>query len=135
MAEDEELKEREARSNEDVGGEESEQVSDEDKMDISGVPLVTEFNHERFKNIAAGVQSCVIAVSVVIGGIWTYYLFKALNAKGRAIAELHELELRDREQGVIDIEISAKQVAIPGGTGRDIAIDIKVKNLGNRNNP
>jgi hypothetical protein len=88
---------------------------------------------EKFKNIAAGVQSVVLALGVLIGGLWTYYTFGALRARYKAEAEIRQLELANRVQGVIDIEIKAEQVSTPNDTGRSINIDIQVKNLGNRN--
>jgi hypothetical protein len=88
---------------------------------------------EKFKNIAAGVQSGIIALGVLIGGFWTLYTFSALKASYKADAEIRQLELSNRVQGVIDIEIKAEQVSIPNDTGRSIKIDIQAKNLGNRN--
>lgn len=88
---------------------------------------------EKFKNIAAGVQSVIIALGVLIGGLWTYYTFGALRARYKAEAEIRQLELANRVQGVIDIEIKAEQVSSPNDTGRFIKIDIQAKNLGNRN--
>ncbi len=137
MSEDKEPKEREQESkpNKDtVNGESGRSADESEKVAPSAAP-VKEFDHEKFKNVAAGVQSIILAVAVLVGGIWTVYLFRILDTKGRALAERHAFELRDREQGVINIDISAKQVSIPGDKGRNIYIDIQVKNLGNRNNP
>jgi hypothetical protein len=97
-------------------------------------------NHEKFKDIAAGIQSYAIVVGVLIGGLWALYTFISLRTKEKAAAELHQFELRERdferinrEQGVINIEIDAEQVSIPNDSGRNIKVNIQVKNLGNRN--
>jgi hypothetical protein len=89
--------------------------------------------YEKFKNIAAGVQSVILTLGVLIGGLWTYYTFGALRARYKAEAEIRQLELANRVQGVIDIEIKAEQVSTLNDAGRSIKIDIQVKNLGNRN--
>lgn len=97
-------------------------------------------DHEKFKNVAAGAQSLAIVLGVLIGGAWALYTFLALRTREKADAELHQFELRkrelervNREQGVINIEIKAEQVANPTDPGHSIKIDIEVKNSGNRN--
>ena len=45
-------------------------------------------SRESFKNFAAGVQSWVITVAVVVGGAWTLYTFVTLDMQGRAEREL-----------------------------------------------
>jgi hypothetical protein len=91
-------------------------------------------DHERFMNVAAGVQSWVIALGVFIGGIWTLYLYTALNTKQRALAEFEELR-RKNHQGVVTIDIKAEQEYIPDDPGRSIKINIQATNLGDRNIP
>jgi hypothetical protein len=93
-----------------------------------------ELNHEKFMNVAAGVQSWVVALGVFIGGIWTLYLYTALNTKQRALAEFEEMR-RKNHQGVVIIEIKAEQEYIPDDPGRSIKINIQATNLGDRNTP
>ena len=91
-----------------------------------------EIDHDKFKNIASGVQSLVIALGVLIGGVWTLYLFTSLNTRARALAEFEELK-RKNHQGVITIDIKAEQEDIPDDKGRSIKINIQATNLGDSN--
>jgi hypothetical protein len=81
---------------------------------------------EAFKDCAAGFQSLIIAAAVIFGGIWTLYIFRSLGAKTKADMELFR-------QGVINIEISAAQIAIPGERGLYITAVATLTNSGNRN--
>lgn len=91
------------------------------------------FDHERFRNLAAGVQSSVLAVAVIIGGVWTFYTFDSLRAKSRAEAELVGLEQRIREQGVVSASLQATAFKIHGDSSRYISATATVRNNGNRN--
>lgn len=88
---------------------------------------------EKLKTVAETWQSVAIARGVLIGGLWTLYTFDALRTGYKAEAEIRQLELATREQGVINIAVTAGQVSIPNDTGRYIKIDIQVMNIGNRN--
>jgi hypothetical protein len=104
-------------------------------------------NHERFKNAAAGLQSYAVVLAVLIGGAWATYTFISLREQDIAHAQLHdyeikehdyelrklELERKNREQGVINVEVEAEQASIPNDPGRSIKITVQAKNLGNRN--
>lgn len=99
-------------------------------------------NHDRFKNVAAGLQSYAIVLGVLIGAAWALYTFFSLGARDKALAELNRLdfELRkdeverlNREQVIINIEVKAEQVSIPNDRGRSIRINIQAKNSGSRN--
>jgi hypothetical protein len=83
-------------------------------------------DHERFKDVTAGVQSIVLTLGVIIGGIWTIYTFSALGNVEKAKAELFK-------QAVIDTEIEAKQESLGPEPGFYISINIKLTNRGNRN--
>jgi hypothetical protein len=54
-------------------------------------------NHERFKNITEGIQSVIIAVAVLIGGIWTAYTFSALHTTEKAKADLATVQLTNEK--------------------------------------
>jgi hypothetical protein len=44
------------------------------------------FDHEKFKNVAAGLQSVVTLLGICIGGVWILYTFWALGAGQKAKA-------------------------------------------------
>lgn len=90
---------------------------------------------EKYKTLAETMQSLAIACGVLIGGLWTLYTFNVLGTsyKAETEAEIRQLDLATREQGVINIAVNAGQVSIANDTGRYIKIDIQVQNVGNRN--
>ena len=49
-------------------------------------------NPEKFNNIASGIQSLLLALAVIIGGVWTLYTFSSLKQVEKAKAELHEMD-------------------------------------------
>ena len=81
---------------------------------------------ERFKNVAAGVQSIAVTPAVIIGGVWTLYTFSALGTKARAEAELFQ-------QAVLAIKVEARQESLTVEQGRYIAAIVSIENKGNRN--
>lgn len=87
--------------------------------------------HEKFKNIAAGFQSLVLAIAIVIGGGWTIFTFQRLRqsemAEAKLRAELNEL----REKRVINIVIKASQTIVPHDTTRYIRAIVEITNVGN----
>jgi hypothetical protein len=93
-----------------------------------------ELDHEKFKNVAAGVQSWVVALGLLIGGIWTLYLYTALNTKQMALAEFEEMR-RKNHQGVVTIDVKAEQEYMPDDPGKSVRINIQATNLGDRNIP
>jgi hypothetical protein len=88
---------------------------------------------EKYKTLAETVQSLAIACGVLIGGFWTLFTFNALQTSYKAEAEIRQLELATREQGVVNIAVNAGQVSIANDAGRYIKIGIQVQNTGNRN--
>jgi len=69
---------------------------------------------EIFRSIAAGIQSLAIAVAVIIGGIWTAYLFRL------------------QRRSALGIDISGAQLAIPGDDRPHILVSLTITNRGNR---
>jgi hypothetical protein len=68
-------------------------------------------NHERFKNITEGIQSVIIAVAVLIGGIWTAYTFSALHTTEKAKADLATVQLTN-EKAKEERERAAAELAM-----------------------
>ena len=79
-------------------------------------------DHERFNNIASGIQNIVLILAIIIGGLWTSFTFSTLKTKYKAQAEITELELKNArtkdelvEKGaVIYIKLEAKQETLSG---------------------
>lgn len=91
------------------------------------------FDHEQFKNVLSGIQSFAVVIAIFVGGVWTLYIFSTLAQVDKARAELEVLEVRLREQAVIDVHIEPSQIAVPGNAGRFVHAVVNIKNIGNRN--
>lgn len=89
-------------------------------------------NHEKFKNIASGLQSIFIIITFAIGGIWTIYTFDVLSARDRAKVELKEIEKNLHQQAVVNVDLSIKQVDLSIDNKRYINITANIENTGNR---
>ena len=69
---------------------------------------------EAFRSIASSIQSIAIVVAVIIGGIWTAYVFKL------------------QRRSALGIDISGTQLAIPGNDRPHILVSLTITNRGNR---
>jgi hypothetical protein len=89
-----------------------------------------QFEPGTFKDIAAGVQSIVIALGLLVGGGWTLYTFRTLGSAQKASAELLAIE-RDQQPGFqLDIDADVKQ---PDATGPyELLIRLEIRNAGKR---
>jgi len=98
-------------------------------------------DHERFNNISSGIQNLVLAVAIVIGGLWTAFTFSTLSTKYRSQAEITELDLRNartrdeiaQNGAVIDIKLEAKQETFSDDKKYCISVLTKITNTGVRN--
>ena len=89
-------------------------------------------DHERIKNIAAAMQSVVVALALVVGGIWTLITFSALGESRKAHLEVAELEGKLRRQAAVEIRVDASQDSLPGDPGRYIFSVVSIVNSGSR---
>lgn len=106
-------------------------------------PLISD--HEKFKNVLTGIQSLIIAVGIIVGGIWTARTFEikkeAETAKKRY--ELAEIDLRKaemelkkaekelREKRIINITFNPSQLKTPEEKIRYIYALVEITNVGN----
>jgi len=98
-------------------------------------------DHQRFNNIASGIQNIILAVAIMIGGVWTAFTFSTLKTKYKAQAEITDLELKNArmkdelaEKGaVLDIKLEAKQETLPSDNDYCIAVLAKITNTGIKN--
>src|SRR5437016_13094617 len=71
---------------------------------------------EQFKNILSGIQSLVLVIAIVTGGLWTLFKFG----------------LESAESPMLNITIRPSQVSIAGDPGRWILASIEMTNVGSR---
>lgn len=74
------------------------------------------FDHERWRNIWAGVQSIALAAGVVVGGFWTA-IYKS------------EINLLNRTR--VSIDLKAAQLTFPDKGERLVRVDLLVTRNGN----
>src|SRR5436305_1913900 len=72
---------------------------------LLGRSMITD--HEKFKNVLSGVQSIVLSVAVLVGGIWTTVTFRLLHTTTKAEADLEELNRKLKQQAIVQINIQA----------------------------
>lgn len=96
-------------------------------------------DHERFKNLASGIQSVAIVIGIAVGGIWALYTFKALGTANRAQAEINktqaeisEIERRNIEQPVLAIEVKGSALTSAPDKAKAIYVEAKFRNDGKR---
>ena len=67
---------------------------------------------EDFKNLAAGVQSCFVALAVLVGGTWALCRFFLLKDIERARAEVEKSRKELSERGHLQVKLTVT----PGAT-------------------
>jgi hypothetical protein len=87
---------------------------------------------QAFSNVTSGIQSVVITVAVVIGGIWALYRFSTLKEIARAKAELQEIQKRLFERGILDIQVQENEIGHMGESIHYVKMDVTIHNTGNR---
>jgi hypothetical protein len=94
--------------------------------------------HERFNNVAAGVQSIVVSVAVLVAGAWAVYVYLVLQ-QPVAEGQLRDLRLKTALQGMLDLTLQARQLRdvsqrpIVDESGQMyVVIEVVVKNVGNK---
>lgn len=81
--------------------------------------------YESFKNLAAGIQSWVFSLALLVGGGWTLYTFVTLDLAKRAEKELFA-------QAQVNVDVAARQEFRENGDPCIVAT-VKVTNAGGRN--
>jgi hypothetical protein len=88
---------------------------------------------ESFKNLAAALQSLVLAAGVIIGGIWTFYTFRALSVRVRANNALSAEQLSLERRARIAVAIEIEQASDPTAAGGSLAlVTVTLSNAGSR---
>jgi hypothetical protein len=92
-------------------------------------------DHERFKDIAAGIQSYILSLAILVGGSWTLYTFWTLGTATKATqdvevakAQLAKLNQELAGQGFLDLSIQARPLSMKGHRG--ILAEVTIRNTG-----
>lgn len=98
------------------------------------------FDAERFNNLASGIQSLVVVLSVVAGAIWGAVTLQPILEQRRAEATLAQseaearsaalaLQQRLRRREVVQVAIEAAAYVLQTGS-RTVAVTVRLKNDG-----
>jgi hypothetical protein len=86
---------------------------------------------ESFMNVAAGLQSIVTLLGIIVGGVWVLYTFTAVGTVQKANAEIAALRQSAARQPILQIGLQPKLMPpSPSGT-RWLPVSVKLKNDGN----
>jgi hypothetical protein len=91
--------------------------------------------HEQFKNVAAGVQSIILTIAVVVGGGWALFTFISLRQSERAAADVAAQNRANRGQVALSFAVSAKQYDAEMTRHNAAAVieaSVAIQNVGNR---
>jgi len=86
-------------------------------------------DHQRFSNILSGVQSIVLSVAVVVGGVWTLVSINYLKQKDLAEQQLRDLQTRLTRRG-LQISLTADVLRSQGRFPRYISVLVTLTNDG-----
>lgn len=86
-------------------------------------------DHERFRNIAAGAQSIVIVVAVIVGGFWSAFV---LNDVAKSKNELEKLRRDIAGSIALEIGISVQQLNQEESGPIPLIVSVNVDNPGTR---
>ena len=90
-------------------------------------------NVEFFVTLMNGIESLVVSLAVLGGGIWAVFKFTALGGKARAQAELQRIQQLARVQAVIEISIDATQITLPDDDSLYVSVVVEIRNNGTNN--
>ena len=85
-------------------------------------------DRERFRDILAGIQSIVLSIAVVAGGIWSAYTFGVLRSVEEATAKLESLTVPSLSMAIDTERVKGKSAKWIG-----LIVRVKVENTGGQN--
>lgn len=83
-----------------------------------------------FKELCESIQSLVIAVGVIIGGVWAIYRFLRLMEIDKAKSELLQIKQQIEERGTIKLDVSIEKLV--DNNHFIVIANVKIVNIGNR---
>ncbi len=78
-------------------------------------------------------QNIVFLIAAITAGAWGIFVYQVFDERGRARAELEEINRRINIKAVVEVRIDASQEKVPGSEDRFINAIVTVTNKGNRN--
>ena len=84
---------------------------------------------EAYKTIATIIQSSVITIGLLVGGVWALYQFVQLKKIDKSMAELDALRQSLLQRSSLELEINPRQETTP--LGEFIVVTLKITNSGN----
>lgn len=87
-------------------------------------------DHERLRDVCAAIQSVVVSVAVVVGGIWTLVTFDLLEQRRKAQAELLDLTARLDRQAAFEMALDATPMR--AGRHHLLSVSAHMKNGGSK---
>lgn len=96
-------------------------------------------DYQELANLASAIQSFVVAIGLIAGGIWTIITFKVFALRDKAEAELqrYEREIEHYDQKleqspVVEVSMQATKLTVPNDSHQYIVVDVTVANKGNK---
>ena len=65
---------------------------------------------EDFNNLAAGIQSLLVGLAVLVGGGWALFRFFSLKEIKKATADLEKAKRDLQQRGHLQVEMHATQI-------------------------
>lgn len=91
-----------------------------------------EFNPEQISHIASAIQSILLSIAILAGGLWTLFTFSVLNLRKKAKAELEALQHRLSFKPLINISVNARSEPNPIDSNFLILATVTIENVGTR---
>jgi hypothetical protein len=64
----------------------------------------------QIKDMVSIFKDIILALGVIVGGIWAYLKFKKLNVYRESILKIEELQKRLKDQPIINVILNASSV-------------------------
>lgn len=84
-----------------------------------------------FKDLASAIQSLLVGIALLIGGIWALYRFRSLREAARAEAELKSKERGLRDTVLLNVTLDTEVTSGESNPSRFVVLTAKVTNPGN----
>ena len=88
-------------------------------------------NDVKFHNYASGFQSLAVAFGVLIGGVWTFFVFNATLHVQNAKAQLEKINRELQEQAKLEVTVDVEHIEKNEGLWYVVG-EVQIANRGNR---
>ena len=87
---------------------------------------------EDYNNFASAIQSLIIAISIIIGGIWAIFRCFSLRALKKAKSEVEKLKKELQERAILNVQINFEILGSLNNRNKSICLTLNLTNEGNR---